>query len=196
MSSNDFSQIPRPSTRIQNQRSETSNSEGARAVEASRELQKSFFVDMQNTYTKQTGSSNGLPADWKFNLEIVQQPIRARACGYGNKMNMETKGYGLFMPIWALEPKTIIFCDSNCFIWGGSGQIKELAVVDSDKFKVFRNKLFPGVVECSQLTKCFVKQGANIPLRNEAEKFKNTAHSSGGELDIDTNNKSDDESDG
>ncbi|CAG8742878.1 1198_t:CDS:2, partial [Dentiscutata heterogama] len=26
-----------------------------------------------------------LPADWKFKLEVVQQPIRARACGYGNK---------------------------------------------------------------------------------------------------------------
>ncbi|CAG8588522.1 5923_t:CDS:1, partial [Dentiscutata heterogama] len=43
---------------------------------------------------------------------------------------------------------------------------------------------------CSQLTKCFVKQGANIPLRNEAEKFKSTAQSSSGEL-IDTNNTSD-----
>ncbi|CAG8825422.1 20922_t:CDS:1, partial [Gigaspora rosea] len=55
----DFSQNPRPSTRIQNQRSETSISEGTRAVEVSRELQKSFFSDMQTTYTKQTGSSNG-----------------------------------------------------------------------------------------------------------------------------------------
>ncbi|KAF0447711.1 velvet factor [Gigaspora margarita] len=281
MSSNDFSQIPRPSTRIQNQRSETSNSEGARAVEASRELQKSFFVDMQNIYTKQTGSSNGLPADWKFNLEIVQQPIRARACGYGNKdyrsisppifiklnidtasgpvniENVDSQFFQLHASLYDLSFENcttvwvrssnpqlpqenilnLIGCRSEiCHVFAdehgnkglwfiyanlgirtendyflrfqlfylgwqsllntGSGQIKELAVVDSDKFKVFRNKLFPGVVECSQLTKCFVKQGANIPLRNEAEKFKNTAHSSGGELDIDTNNKSDDESDG
>ncbi|CAG8533928.1 5736_t:CDS:2 [Dentiscutata erythropus] len=245
MSSNEFSQFTRPNTRIQNQRIESSLSEGVRVVDASREPHKSFFVDMQNTYMMQTSSSSGLPADWKFKLEVVQQPIRARACGYGNKFfqlhaSLYDRSNENCTTVWVRSSNphlpqenilNLIGCRSEiCHVYAdeqgnkglwfiyanlgirtendyflrfqlfylgwqgllntGGGQIKELAVVDSEEFKVFRNKLFPGVVECSQLTKCFVKQGANIPLRNEAEKLKSTAQSSSGEI-IDTNNTSD-----
>ncbi|CAG8788974.1 14334_t:CDS:2, partial [Racocetra persica] len=77
MSRNEYQQISRLSaTRLQNHQSEIS--------EETRERNSTFFFDMQSTY-RRTNPLSGLPADWKFNLEIVQQPIRARACGYGNK---------------------------------------------------------------------------------------------------------------
>ncbi|CAG8582752.1 8876_t:CDS:2, partial [Scutellospora calospora] len=242
MSSNEFSQNSRFSIRIQNQRSETSVSG---EIE---EEKNSVKVSCENTYLSQIKSSNGLFADWKYDLEIVQQPVRARACGYGNKdfrsisppicikLNISTssgpvnidlydRSFENCTTVWVKSsnpqvPKEkiinligsrsetcSIFADEHgkkglWFIYAnlgvrtvndyflrfqlfylgwesvlnvGAGPIKELATIDSAEFKVFRNKQFPRV--CSQLTKCLAKQGANIPLRNETAKVKNTSHS-------------------
>ncbi|CAG8511825.1 17978_t:CDS:2 [Cetraspora pellucida] len=264
MSSDECRQIPRLKTsKIRNHRSETSleKEEARERRRNSVELQNTFFLDMQSTYLRQPNSFNGLPADWRFNLEIVQQPIRARACGYGNKdyrsisppifikltvfsssgpVNIDKVDSQFFQlhaslhdldsvnctTVWVKSSNpqhsqekvlNLIGCRSEiCHIYTdehgikglwfiyanlgvrtendyflrfqlfylgwegflnmGSSPIKELASIDSAKFKVFRNKQFPGVVECSQLTKCFAKQGANIPLRSEPEKVKNTSN--------------------
>ena len=45
-----------------------------------------------------------------------------------------------------------------------------LASVFSEPFQVFSAKKFPGVIESTQLSKCFALQGIKIPIRKDGVK--------------------------
>ena len=48
-----------------------------------------------------------------------------------------------------------------------TGRAPVLASCFSEPFTVFSAKKFPGVVESTQLSKCFATQGIKIPIRKE-----------------------------
>ena len=50
------------------------------------------------------------------------------------------------------------------------GSAPVLASVFSDPFQVFSAKKFPGVIESTQLSKCFALQGIKIPIRKDGVK--------------------------
>lgn len=47
-----------------------------------------------------------------------------------------------------------------------------LAWTFSDKFQVYSAKKFPGVIESTELSKCFAGQGIKIPIRKEQKPEK------------------------
>jgi len=52
-----------------------------------------------------------------------------------------------------------------------SGQpVPILASVFSEPFQVFSAKKFPGVIESTELSKCFATQGMKIPIRKDGPK--------------------------
>jgi hypothetical protein len=56
---------------------------------------------------------------------------------------------------------------------GGSlntGSAPVLASTFSDVFQVFSAKKFPGVIESTNLSKCFATQGIKIPIRKDGPK--------------------------
>ncbi|CAD0084101.1 unnamed protein product [Aureobasidium vineae] len=59
---------------------------------------------------------------------------------------------------------------------GGSklstGKRPVLATVFSDPFQVFSAKKFPGVIESTELSKCFAGQGIKIPIRKDGGKHE------------------------
>ncbi|RHZ75633.1 hypothetical protein Glove_212g15 [Diversispora epigaea] len=197
---------------------------------------------------------NGLRKDWTYKLEVVQNPYRARACGFGNRdirpispaiivrlqiyvnnkpvdineidshffhlkatlFDDETKKDHTIVSVKSTQRsnedienlvgnkssdcKKLNGLDGNPGMWfvftdlsvrtekhyflrfslhnlGWLGRINtgdfsmdELATVDSESFKVFRNNQFPGVADCTDLSECFAKQGVNIPLRRKSDK--------------------------
>ena len=50
------------------------------------------------------------------------------------------------------------------------GSAPVLASVFSEPFQVFSAKKFPGVIESTQLSKCFALQGIKIPIRKDGVK--------------------------
>jgi hypothetical protein len=50
------------------------------------------------------------------------------------------------------------------------GSAPILASVFSEPFQVFSAKKFPGVIESTQLSKCFALQGIKIPIRKDGVK--------------------------
>ena len=48
-----------------------------------------------------------------------------------------------------------------------NGSAPVLATVFSQIFQVFSAKKFPGVIESTQLSKCFAIQGIKIPIRKD-----------------------------
>jgi hypothetical protein len=50
------------------------------------------------------------------------------------------------------------------------GTAPVLASVFSEPFQVFSAKKFPGVIESTQLSKCFALQGIKIPIRKDGVK--------------------------
>ena len=50
------------------------------------------------------------------------------------------------------------------------GSAPVLASVFSEPFQVFSAKKFPGVIESTQLSKCFAFQGIKIPIRKDGGK--------------------------
>lgn len=44
-----------------------------------------------------------------------------------------------------------------------------LAYAFSEKFQVYSAKKFPGVIESTQLSKCFASQGIKIPIRKDVK---------------------------
>ena len=50
------------------------------------------------------------------------------------------------------------------------GSAPVLASVFSEPFQVFSAKKFPGVIESTQLSKCFAFQGIKIPIRKDGVK--------------------------
>lgn len=50
------------------------------------------------------------------------------------------------------------------------GTAPVLASVFSEPFQVFSAKKFPGVIESTQLSKCFALQGIKIPIRKDGMK--------------------------
>jgi len=59
---------------------------------------------------------------------------------------------------------------------GGSklstGKRPVLATVFSEPFQVFSAKKFPGVIESTELSKCFAGQGIKIPIRKDGGKHE------------------------
>ena len=47
------------------------------------------------------------------------------------------------------------------------GKAPVLAWTFSEKFQVYSAKKFPGVIESTQLSKCFASQGIKIPIRKD-----------------------------
>ena len=50
------------------------------------------------------------------------------------------------------------------------GSAPVLASAFSEPFQVFSAKKFPGVIESTQLSKCFALQGIKIPIRKDGVK--------------------------
>jgi hypothetical protein len=48
-----------------------------------------------------------------------------------------------------------------------TGSAPVLATCFSNPFQVFSAKKFPGVIESTQLSKCFAGQGIKIPIRKD-----------------------------
>lgn len=51
-----------------------------------------------------------------------------------------------------------------------TGSAPVLASTFSDVFQVFSAKKFPGVIESTNLSKCFATQGIKIPIRKDGPK--------------------------
>lgn len=49
------------------------------------------------------------------------------------------------------------------------GKAPILAACFSESFTVYSAKRFPGVVESTQLSKCFATQGIKIPIRKDGQ---------------------------
>lgn len=62
------------------------------------------------------------------------------------------------------------------------GSAPVLASVFSEPFQVFSAKKFPGVIESTQLSKCFALQGIKIPIRKDGVKGP---RGRGGDIDED-----------
>ena len=50
------------------------------------------------------------------------------------------------------------------------GKCPVLATIFSDPFTVYSAKKFPGVIESTDLSKCFAQQGIKIPIRKDGPK--------------------------
>jgi hypothetical protein len=64
---------------------------------------------------------------------------------------------------------------NNLYIPSGSintGKAPVLASCFSEVFTVYSAKKFPGVVESTDLSKCFATQGIKIPIRKDAKDGK------------------------
>jgi hypothetical protein len=65
-----------------------------------------------------------------------------------------------------------------CDVSGGAGpnapvsdgKCPILATIFSDPFTVYSAKKFPGVIESTELSKCFAQQGIKIPIRKDGPK--------------------------
>ncbi|CAG8534516.1 7437_t:CDS:2 [Acaulospora morrowiae] len=191
--------------------------------------QKSLYATSETISQRMDNNYGGLPGNWRYRLEVVQHPTRARACGFGNK-DFRLISPAIFVKLYILadngpvnieqvdvhffhlqatlhdfaskEDNTEIWVKSSCgkyeridnlvgnkssichmlddpegkpglwFVfsslsvrtekdyflrfslhflgWQGSlntggNLMTQLATVDSNKFTVFRSKLFPGV---------------------------------------------------
>lgn len=61
------------------------------------------------------------------------------------------------------------------------GSAPVLATVFSEPFQVFSAKKFPGVIESTQLSKCFALQGIKIPIRKDGVKGRRGADDDDGD---------------